>query len=143
MSDKNTAILHRIYEAFESNDAATFFGFLSPEIDIIQSPQVPWGGTFHGLEEARRFFGKLAAYLDNHVTVERMINGGDRVAIIGRILGIVRITGKSFDVPIMHLWRFEDALAIRLEIVIDVPTMQAALLDGDIGISERALPAVD
>jgi len=27
----------------------------------------------------------------------------------------------------MHLWGFEDGLAVRLEIVLDVPTMQAAL----------------
>jgi hypothetical protein len=27
----------------------------------------------------------------------------------------------------MHLWEFRDGLAIRLEIVLDVPTMQAAL----------------
>ncbi len=34
---------------------------------------------------------------------------------------------RGFDVPIMHLWGFEDGLAVRLEIVLDVPTMQAAL----------------
>jgi hypothetical protein len=34
-------------------------------------------------------------------------------------------TGRGFDVPIMHLWGFEDGLAVRLEIVLDVPTMQA------------------
>jgi hypothetical protein len=27
----------------------------------------------------------------------------------------------------MHLWGFEDGLAVRLEIILDVPTMQAAL----------------
>jgi hypothetical protein len=30
-------------------------------------------------------------------------------------------------VPIMHLWEFQNGLAVRIEIVHDVPTMQAAL----------------
>ena len=31
------------------------------------------------------------------------------------------------EVPIMDLWAFKDRLAVRLESVLDVPTMQAAL----------------
>jgi hypothetical protein len=50
-----------------------------------------------------------------------------RSEIIGRTHGIVRGTGRGFDVAIMLLWGFQDRLAVRLEIVIDVPTMQAAL----------------
>jgi hypothetical protein len=30
----------------------------------------------------------------------------------------------------MHLWEFQNRLAVRLEIVIDVPTMRAALEQG-------------
>jgi ketosteroid isomerase-like protein len=59
--------------------------------------------------------------------IERIINGGDRVAVIGRAHGIIKDTGGPFDVPIMHLWAFNDGLAGHLEIVLDVLVMQAAL----------------
>jgi hypothetical protein len=61
------------------------------------------------------------------VAIERVIDGSDRIAVIGRGHGTIKSTGRGFDVPIMHLWGFQDGLAVRLEIVLDVPAMQAAL----------------
>jgi ketosteroid isomerase-like protein len=127
MPSENTTAIDRIYEAFETREFPAFFNLLSPAIHITQCHEVPWGGVFRGLEEASVFFGKVNTYLENHVTIERVIDGSDRIAVIGRTHGIVRGTGRGFDVPIMHLWGFQDGLAVRLEIVIDVPTMQAAL----------------
>jgi ketosteroid isomerase-like protein len=129
MSFENIGLINRIYKAFENRDASTFFSFLSHEIHVTQCPLVPWGGVFQGIDEAKLFFGKVNTYLDSHVTIERIINGGDRIAIIGRTHGTIKDTGGAFDVPIMHLWAFKDGLAGRLEIVIDVPVMQAALWD--------------
>jgi hypothetical protein len=130
MSSDNIDLITRIYKAFENRHSATFFSLLSHEIHVTQCPQVPWGGVFQGIDEAKLFFGKVNSYLDSHVIIERIINGGDRIAVIGRTHGIIKDTGGAFDVPIMHLWAFKDGLAGRLEIVIDVPVMQAALWDG-------------
>ena len=127
MSSGNVAIVNRIYEAFENRDMSTFFNLLSPEITVTQSPQVPWGGAFHGFEEAKVFFGKISTYLDNHIAVDHTIDGAERIAVIDRAHGTIKATGGPFDVPITHLWEFKDGLALRLEIVVDVPVMQAAL----------------
>ena len=127
MPSENVVTINRIYEAFENRDIATFFSFLSPEIHVTQCRQIPWGGVFQGLEEAKIFFGKVDMYLDDHVAIEYIVDGGDRIAVIGRGQGTIRGTGCPFDVPIMHLWAFKNRLAVRLEIVLDVPTMQAAL----------------
>ena len=50
-----------------------------------------------------------------------------QLSVATHLHGTIRDTGGSFDVPIMHLWAFKDQLAVRLEIVLDVPTIQAAL----------------
>jgi uncharacterized protein len=127
MSSKNIASINRIYGTFEARDFAAFFSYLSPRVEVIQCPEVPWGGVFHGLENAKAFFERVGSYLDNHVSIERLIDGGDRVVVIGRAHGTVKRTGHSFSVPIMHLWEFQDGLVVRLEIVLDVPTMQTQL----------------
>ena len=127
MSSENIDVINRIYKAFENRDSATVFSLLSHKIHITQCPQVPWGGVFQGLDEAKVFFGMVSTYIDSHVAIERIIDGGDRIAVIGRTHGIIKGTGAPFDAPIMHLWAFEDALAVRLEIVLDVAVMQAAL----------------
>jgi hypothetical protein len=134
MSSEYTTTIDRIYEAFETREFLTLFSLLSPTIKITQCDGVPWGGVFQGLEKAKGFFQNVNAYLENHVAIERVVDGGVRIAVIGRTHGIVRGNGRGFDVPIMHLWEFQDRLAVRLEIVIDVPTMRAALdqgLDGN------------
>jgi hypothetical protein len=127
MSADNIDLINRIYQAFENKDTATLLSLLSNNVIVVQCPQVPWGGAFQGIDEAQLFFGTLNKYLDSHVTVELIINGGDRIAVIGRAHGTVKATGGPFDVAIMHLWKFKDGLASRLEIVLDVPVMQAAL----------------
>jgi ketosteroid isomerase-like protein len=127
MSSENVTMLDRIYGAFETRNFSTFFNLLSPTIHITQCPEVPWGGVFQGLEEAKVFLGKVDTYLDDHVAIERVIDGSDRIAVVGRGHGTIKGTGRLFDVPIMHLWNFQDGLAVRLEIVLDVPTMQVAL----------------
>ncbi len=127
MSSENVAITKRIYEAFENRDIPTFFSLLSPEIHVTQVPQVPWGGVFRGMEQTKIFFGKVHEYLDDHVAIERIIDGGDRIAVIGRAHGTVKSTGGPYDVPIMHLYTFRNGLVVELDIVLDVPTMRAAL----------------
>jgi uncharacterized protein len=128
MSTENIAVISHIYEAFESRDFITFFNFLSPHVQVTQSSEVPWGGIFDGIEEAEIFFGKRSTYLDDHVTIDHLIiDGNNRIAVVGRGQGTIRETGRSFDVPMMHLWEFQYGLAVRLEIILDVPTMQAAL----------------
>jgi hypothetical protein len=57
-----------------------------------------------------------------------MIDRGNRLAFIGRGYRSIENTGKAFDVSVMHLWEFEDGLAAPPEIVLDIPTMQTALL---------------
>jgi ketosteroid isomerase-like protein len=127
MSSENIDLVNRIYKAFENRDTRTLFSLLSHEIHVRQCSQVPWGGVFQGIDEAKLFFGKVNTYLNSHVTIERIIDGGDRIAVIGRTHGTIKGTGESFDAPIMHLWALKDALAVRLEIVLDVPAMQVAL----------------
>jgi uncharacterized protein len=104
MPSENATIVDRIYEAFETRNFLTFFNLLSPTIHITQCPEVPWGGVFDGLEEAKVFFGKVNTYLEDHVAIERVIDGSDRIAVIGRGHGTIKSTGRGFDVPIMHLW---------------------------------------
>ena len=127
MSFDNVVTINGIYEAFENRDIATFFNFLSPDIHITQCLEVPWGGVFQGIGEAKVFFGKIDTYLDNHVAIELIVDGGDRIAVVGRAHGTIRGTGTPFNAAIMHLWALKDGLAVRLEVVVDVPTILAAL----------------
>jgi uncharacterized protein len=36
--------------------------------------------------------------------IEGMIDATDSVVVLGRTKGTVRASGKSFDIPVAHLW---------------------------------------
>jgi hypothetical protein len=88
---------------------------------------VPWGGVFHGSEEAKAFWGKVNTYLEDHVAIESVVDGGDRIAVIGR--------GSRHDQRHRPRLRCANHAPLGIPgrtgcptgIVLDVPTMQAAL----------------
>lgn len=123
MPTQNLIVIHRIYETFEARDFASFFSLLSPEVQIMQCPELPFGGVFHGQEGARTFFGKVGTYLDSHVEIERLIDSNNRIAMVGRTYGTVKATDRSFDTQIVHLWELRDGLVVRLEIALDLPAL--------------------
>ena len=123
----NVEIVSRIYDALKQRDIPTAFELLSPQVEIVQSEEVPWGGTYRGHEEALRFFTKLVETITSAVTFDRLIDAGDHVVAIGRTQGTVNQNGASFDVPIAHVWTLRDGVVTRVLYCIDNPTMTAAL----------------
>ena len=115
------------YAAFERRDVPKIFSLFAPEIEITQSPELPWGGVYHGQEGARQFLGKLTASITSAVTVERFIESGEHVIAIGWTQGTVNATGAAFRVPIAHVWKVEGGAVVQIQFYIDNPTMRVAL----------------
>lgn len=123
----NVALVKRAYEAFARRELRTILSLLDPEVEIHQASEIPWGGRYTGHAEAAAFFGKLVQTITSQVTFERFVDAGDQVVAIGRTRGTVNATGKTFDVPVAHVWTIRDGLVARVEYYIDDPTMLAAL----------------
>ena len=120
-------VVRGLYDALSRRDAAAILAAFHEAIEIYQSPLLPWGGSHRGIEGARAFFGKLRAHIDSRVSVERFIEAGDAVAVIGRTRGTALATGRPVDVPIAHVWTLADGRASRWEVYIDTPAMLEAL----------------
>jgi hypothetical protein len=84
MSSENLTIINRLYEAFEDRHMATFSAFRLQKSMSYSAPEVSWGGTFNDFKGAEVIFERVNAHLDSHVTIERILNGIDRIAVIGR-----------------------------------------------------------
>ena len=104
------------------------FGLLSPDIEIVQSDKLPWGGNYRGHDEARRFFGQLGSHIKSTLAIERLIDSGDHVAAVGWTEGTVNATGAAYRVPIVHLWQIRDSRIVRAQFFIDHPPMLKALV---------------
>jgi ketosteroid isomerase-like protein len=115
------------YEAFGRRDIPKIFALFAPDIEIIQSEELPWGGRFQGHEGARQFFSKLTAWLNSTLEIERLISSGDHVVAVGWTTGKVNASGASYRVPVAHVWKVRDGLVAQVQFFIDNPAMLAAL----------------
>jgi len=127
MHDDTQQIVERLYEGFRTRDMATIFELLSPEVEIVQSEELPWGGTYQGHDGARQFFGKLGAHLNSTLTLERYVRAGDHIVAIGWTSGTVKATGAPYHVAIAHVWQVRDGKIVAAKFYIDNPVMAKAL----------------
>jgi uncharacterized protein len=123
----NVEAVRKVYESFKRRDMVAVFTYLDPEIEIVQSTQLPWGGHYRGYDEAKQYFGKLFQAVETVVTLEQFLDAGDAVVALGRTQGRAVATGKRIDVPVAHRWTLRNGRAVRLEIYLDNPTMLQAL----------------
>jgi ketosteroid isomerase-like protein len=111
-----TATVQEIYAAFGGGDVATILSKLAD--DVVWESEGPavisFSGIRRGKAEARGFFEALGADHSNpQLTITEYVASGDTVMTIGRYTATVNATGKKFDSPIAHYWKFRDGKVIR------------------------------
>jgi uncharacterized protein len=130
MNSKPTDVVQDAYRAFASRDIPAIFGLFAPDIEIVQSEELPWGGVYRGHEGARQFFTKLTSHLNSTLEIERLISASDQVVAIGWTQGNVQATGAKYRVPIAHVWKVREGKVVQIHFIIDNPTMLKALAEG-------------
>ena len=129
MQSRNRLILHRLYEALQARNYPTLFSLLSPEIRITHSPGLPWAGAFQGHHGAKQFFERLETQGTPYVASERVLDGGDQMAVTVWMAGFTRRTEWRLAVPFAYFWVFKDGLAVRVDVAFDLQTFHAAPAD--------------
>jgi uncharacterized protein len=120
-------LVEALYEGFRHRDMPAILELLAENVELEQSQELPWGGSFSGHDGARRFFGQLGSRVTSTLMFERLIDSGERVAAVGWTEGTVNVTGAAFRVPVVHLWRVRHGKIARAEFYIDQPRMLSAL----------------
>ena len=127
MAQQNVAVVQQVYQAMKDGDFAGMFSRIDPSVKIWQTEDLPWGGTYEGLDGAKVFFSKVTSYLNPSVALERFLDSGDFVLAIGRTQGTTKAAGTPFDVPLVHQWEVRDGKVVGLRVFLENETMKAAL----------------
>ena len=91
---------------------ASFAGLaatLDPDVTLHQSPDLPWGGEFHGhagYEDWARQMSQAFDRLD--VKDARFFTDGDTVVITCRLVTRSRASGEMLDLPLTQVVRLRD-----------------------------------
>lgn len=127
MDPDNIKLIREAYEKFARRDIAAIFDLFDDGIEFYQTEQLPWGGTYCGIEQVRDFFAKLLHSIDSQVEPREFVEAGDHMVVIARLHGKVQSNARPFDLTAIHVWKLRDRKAVRFEVYIDTPGMLQAL----------------
>ncbi|MCX6954417.1 MAG: nuclear transport factor 2 family protein [Verrucomicrobia bacterium] len=117
-------IVREGYARFAHRNAAAVLALLSPDVEITQTSDVPWGGRFRGHAGALEFFARLDRYTDATPDPIITVPAGRDVAVVGRLRGKVRATGRALDLVVVHLWSIRGGEVVRFAAYADAPAVR-------------------
>jgi uncharacterized protein len=127
MSEANINLVKSLYDAFGRRDQATILSLIDPAIDIQQTDQLPWGGSYHGPQGMLAFFEKLLNNVESKLAIEKFVDAGNDVVMVGRTQGQTKSKNTPFDVSAIHVWTIREGKIVGFHPYIDTPGMLKAL----------------
>jgi ketosteroid isomerase-like protein len=117
--------VRQAFDAFAAADIERLHAFLAPDIEWRTTPDVPFRGTYRGLDEFLRGMSEWADSFDGlTTTVEEMIDAGDRVVVRHRMRARGIDSGVEVD---LRLWQVISVRAGRIATMHDYNSRDDAL----------------
>jgi ketosteroid isomerase-like protein len=119
-----------MYAAFKRGDIDFIFAGLDENVEWVfqgDPGQIPWAGSYRGIDGVREFFGKLAGNSSQHELVNvDWVDGGEKVVALGSF-NAVASTGRPFSFNWAHVWTFNSSgKAVRFVDYTDTQVQAAA-----------------
>jgi ketosteroid isomerase-like protein len=129
-AQENKQVVMRGYELFQRGDIAGMLAqclddaeWISPETDTA-----PFSGSFHGKQGLADFFTKLDATLQAiRFEPREFIAEGDKVVVVGEATWHVKLNGRQFDTPWIHVFTLRDGKIARIQALTDTAAGERAL----------------
>jgi len=121
MAEENIEFVKGLYAAFARGDVPAVLDGFANDIEWHEAEGMPYGGVYRGGEAVvQNVFGPISTDVEGFaVTPEELIGSGDSVAAVVRYTGTGKVTGKSLDVPVVHVWDIRDGELTRFRQFID------------------------
>jgi ketosteroid isomerase-like protein len=115
MSQENVEIVRRVYAAWEKGDFSTAEAF-DPYVRVVWvDPMLAERAETMGLRDTRRNMREfLDAYERMTATAERIIDAGDRVAVVSSWRGRGKASGVEFAERQGSVWTISDGKVTRI-----------------------------
>ncbi len=121
MGDDNVAFVKGLYAAFGRGDVPAVLGSFADDIEWHEAEGMPYGGVHRGGDAVvQNVFAPIATDVEGFaVTAEEFVGSGDTVAAVVRYTGTGKVSGKTLDVPVVHVWDIRDGKVVRFRQFID------------------------
>ena len=128
MSHRET--IKQLYAAFARGDIPSVLGALNPQTRWTEAEGFPYGGTYIGPQAVlENVFMRLGGEWDGFsAQMAELVADGDTVVALGTYSGTFKATGKSFQAPFVHVWKFVDGQISEFIQHTDTAVVQRALI---------------
>lgn len=125
----NVTLLKSLYEAFGRGDIPAVLGAMSPSIKWYQAesnPYMPSGEPWVGPDAIlNNLFMRLGAEWDGFTVHPKSFHGaGDSVIVEARYSGTYKVTGKSMDTQVCHVWDVKGGKVTRFQQYVDTAKLR-------------------
>ncbi len=129
MGSEDVDLVRRVYVAWEEGDVE--------QVLSLVDPQVSWSPVLRflegeraavGREDLRRWFRHIRiTYRSLRPVAERFEDHGDRVLVLGRLVGASRLKEGDLDVAVAWIWTVDAGLVSAMEAYREERTARHAL----------------
>jgi ketosteroid isomerase-like protein len=136
MSEQSVEFLKGLYAAFGRGDVPAVLAGWADDIEWHEAEGMPYGGVYRGGEAVvANVFGPITTDVEGFaVTPEEFVGSGDTVAALVRYTGTGKVTGKTLDVPVVHVWDIRDGKITRFRQFIDTVRF-AEVVPADVSVA--------
>ena len=115
MSPEDLATVRAAYDAFGRGDLDALYELLHPDIEWRTTPEVPFLGTYQGLDEFLRGMNEWTESFDEITTeIEEFIDAGEHALVFHRMHGRGRDSGAEVDLAIWQVVSVRDGKLVRM-----------------------------
>lgn len=123
----NLEVIQALYRAFAERDIPSILGIVDPQVEIQQTPVLPWGGEFKGWQGLDQFMDGLIHHIRSAVEITELIDAAESIVALGYTRGTVNRNGAPFEIRIAHVWTLREGKVLRFQPYIQTPGMLAIL----------------
>jgi ketosteroid isomerase-like protein len=136
---ENVELHRRIAEAFNAHDREAFVALCDPDIEWNSVFAAVGGATYQGYDGIREFFADFEEAWGEafSVEVEAYFDLGEETLAFVVLHGSGRQSGAEVAMPVAHLMRWRDGLAVYFKAYLHREDALA-----DLGVSEDALEPI-
>lgn len=128
VSEDNTEIMRRAYEAYAERGVDGFLEFIHPDFELVTPPGLALEPqTYRGHEGVRRYFDSFYDAVDEiRFEPEDFIGVGDKVIVPFRLTTRGRASGIETSMTAVQVCQIRDGKAVRFDVYPTVETARAA-----------------
>ena len=118
----NLEIIKSTYEGKTSEEnGRNLAKYVAEDISWTEAKGFPYAGIYIGLENVtKNVFSRLGSeWIDYKFTPEDYVVSDDKVVAYGTYTGTYKVTGKSFEARVAHVWKLKEGKIIRFEQFVD------------------------